>query len=109
MDVGLGYDSIIEHEPNYSSKMKLTLHKGGMMETKIKTQCRYTDKCIDEGQPKCATCVYNEKRSYYKYYDPYPYQPYYPWSYEPDPYYPVTTPGVASSGNVGVSSYYLST
>ena len=61
------------------------------MTTKVKEECPYADKCTDEGQPKCATCMHNEKRSYYKHYDPYPYIPYHLWYYEPyQPYYPVT-------------------
>ena len=74
------------------------------MVTKVKTECPYADKCIDEGGSKCVTCMHNEKRSYYRHYDPYPYQPYRePWHYEP---WVVTWGDYATAGT---PSYYLNT
>ena len=86
------------------------------MTIKVKTKCPYADKCIDEGQYKCATCMHNEKRSYYKHYDPYPYypyQPYYPWYVKPyyetyTPYW-TTTCDATSDSTLEVTSYYQST
>jgi len=83
------------------------------MTTKIKVQCPYADKCIDEGKQKCSTCVHNEKRSYYKHYDPYPWQPYYPYwpyceksTYEPwKPYWTVTYGGTSDDA-LELTSYY---
>ncbi|KKN64740.1 hypothetical protein LCGC14_0488720 [marine sediment metagenome] len=87
------------------------------MTTKVKTQCCYKDKCIDAGDYyKCPTCIHNEKRSYYRHYDPQPYYPWYPvypWDYQPYiPHSPwpvtyTTTPAEIILLDDGVSqSYY---
>ena len=70
-----------------------------------KAKCLYADKCIDEGKSFCSTCVHNEKRSYYKHYDPYPYY-YYPWYVQPcytEPYY---TPHWTVTCGDDTTSYY---
>jgi len=58
---------------------------GGIENNTIALECPYKDKCTDAGV-KCATCVHNPKRSYYR-----PAKPtipeYYIPVYYPEPYY----------------------
>ena len=54
---------------------------GGIENNTIALECPYKDRCTDAGI-KCATCIHNPKRSYYK-----PIEPIIPDYYIPD-YYP---------------------
>ena len=55
---------------------------------KATIQCPYKEKCIDVGKECCSRCANNEKRSYYR---PVDYWPYYPQPYYP--YWPTVTTG----------------